>query len=301
MKIGMTLPSMVVDGSYSRQTTLDWSRLCDQAGFASLACGERITFGNQEPLVLLSAAAALTERIRIFPTVMISPMHSTEWLAKRMATLDVLSEGRLALAVGAGGREHDYRAVGATFKGRNTRMRKQVDQLRALWDGTPPFEGAAPIGPSPTRSSGIPIMAGVMGPKASARAAEWADGLCGSVVDGRFDKLGEWVRLANESWEKAGRSHAPELSTTCWYALGQDADQVLKSYVFDYMEIFGEKTARGMADIQTVSSEEALLKACAAARDAGCDEFILVPASAQTAMLEQTIATLEGEQWLSQA
>ena len=298
MKIGMTLPSMVVDGSYSRSTTLDWSRLSEQAGFASLACGERITFGNQEPLVLLSAAAALTERIRIFPTVAISPMHSTAWLAKQMATLDVLSDGRLALAIGSGGREHDYRAVGATFEGRNARMRRQVDRLRALWAGEPPFEGAAPIGPPPTRPGGVPIMAGVMGPKAVLRAASWAEGICGTVVDCDFDKLEGWVHSARGAWQDAGRSTPPELSTTCWYALGEDAERVLKSYVFEYMKIFGEKAARGMAERQVVSSEAALERACQAARDAGCDEFILVPASTDIALLERTVAALGKGGWL---
>jgi alkanesulfonate monooxygenase SsuD/methylene tetrahydromethanopterin reductase-like flavin-dependent oxidoreductase (luciferase family) len=288
---------MVADGSYSRATTLDWCRLSEEAGFASIACGERITFGNQEPLVLLSAAAALTERIRIFPTVSILPMHSTPWLAKQMATLDVLSGGRLTLSVGTGGREHDYRAVGASFEGRNHRMIEQVDELREIWAGKPPFEGADAVGPSPIQDP-IPVLAGVMGPKSVQRAAFWADGLCGSVVDCAFEKLAGWVRHAEESWKKAGKTKRPFVSTTCWYALGPDAEQTLESYVYDYMAIFGDRAARAMAERQVVSSEAALHRACEAVAETGCDELILVPASADRSMMERTVEALAAERWL---
>lgn len=297
MQIGMTLPSMVIDGSYSRSTTLDWCRLSEAAGFASIACGERITFGNQEPLVLLSAAAALTERVRIFPTVAILPMHATPWIAKQMATLDVLSNGRLTLSVGTGGRKHDYRAVGARFEGRNRRMREQIDELRSLWAGHPPFERAGAVGPRPVQDP-VPLLAGVMGPKSTRRAAEWSDGLCGSVVDCDFDGLPGWVRHAREAWEEAGRSQAPFLSTTCWYALGPDAHATLTRYVHDYMAIFGERPARAMAERQVVSSPEALHRACEAAAEAGCDELILVPASADRRLLEDTIDSLSARGWL---
>ena len=182
MKLGITLPAMVADGSYSRATTLDWCRQAEEAGYSSIACGERITYGNQEALVLLSAAAALTERVRVFPTVSILPMHASPWLAKQMATLDVLSGGRLTLSVGTGGREHDYRAVGAPFDRRNDRMIRQVDELRRLWAGEPPFEGADAVGPRPAQDK-IPILAGVTGPKSVRRAADWSDGLCGAVAD----------------------------------------------------------------------------------------------------------------------
>ena len=60
MKIGMTLPSMV--DSYSRNTTLEWCRLIDQGPFESISVGERVTYHNQDIMVLLSAAAALRPR-----------------------------------------------------------------------------------------------------------------------------------------------------------------------------------------------------------------------------------------------
>ena len=297
MQIGMTLPAMVTGGSYSRATTLDWCRQIETGGFSSIACGERITYGNQEPLVLLSAAAALTERVRIFPTVSILPMHASPWLAKQMATLDVLSGGRLTLSVGTGGREHDYRAVGASFERRNGRMIEQVDELRRIWGGEPPFEGADAVGPRPKQPA-IPILAGVIGPKSVRRAAEWSDGLCGSVVDCAFENLAGWVNHAVQSWQEAGKAERPYVSTTCMYALGPEAEATLKDFVLDYMRIFGRENAQAMANIQVLSNEAALQRACEAAAEAGCDEFLLVPASADPGMLERTVEALTAERWL---
>ena len=53
-------------------------------------------------------------------------MHSAVWAAKEIATLDVLSEGRVTVTVGVGGREKDYQAVGASFTKRHQRMDEQI-------------------------------------------------------------------------------------------------------------------------------------------------------------------------------
>ena len=97
MKISLCLPYM--EREYDRSTTLDWCRLADQGPFESLSCGERITSYTQDMRIVLAAAAALTERVRIVPSLYVLPMHSPVRVAKELATLDVLSGGR-------GGRPH---------------------------------------------------------------------------------------------------------------------------------------------------------------------------------------------------
>ncbi len=107
-----------------------------------------------------------------------------------MASVDVLSEGRLTVGVGVGGREHDYRAIGGSFDRRWQRMDEQVARMRRVWAGEPPFEGADPVGPAPVQDGGPPVVAGVMGPKAIARAARWADGVDGAfTMDGDHDQM----------------------------------------------------------------------------------------------------------------
>src|SRR4051794_25290728 len=109
MEIGMSLPTMAE--RYDRSTTLAWCRGIDAGPFSSVSCGERITYHNQEMLVTMSAAAALTERVRVFCNLVVGPLHATAVVAKQLATLDVLAGGRLTVGVGIGGREHDILAA----------------------------------------------------------------------------------------------------------------------------------------------------------------------------------------------
>ena len=156
---------------------------------------ERITYPSHDLTVELAGAAALTERVRLVSTIVILPAHDAVAVAKQMASVDVLSGGRLTVGVGVGGREHDYQAIGAPFDRRWQRMDEQVATMRRIWAGEPPFEGADPVGPPPVQPGGPPIIAGVMGPKAIARAAHWADGVDGAwTMDGSLEHMQRVVR-----------------------------------------------------------------------------------------------------------
>ena len=137
-----------------------------------------------------AAAAALTERVRVFVNLVVLPFHQIPVAAKEIATLDVLSGGRVSLGVGIGGREHDYIAAGSSFARRHQRLDDGVAELRRLWAGGTPFEGADPVGPSPVQIGGPEILAGAMGPKALARAAKWADGISGFTISADADRDG---------------------------------------------------------------------------------------------------------------
>jgi N-acetylglutamate synthase/N-acetylornithine aminotransferase len=65
-----------------------------------LSCGERITGYTLEMRNTLAFAAAVTERVRIVPSLYVLPMHSAVWAAKEIATLDLLSNGRVTVTVG---------------------------------------------------------------------------------------------------------------------------------------------------------------------------------------------------------
>lgn len=287
----MTLPSMVTSG-YDRSTTLDWCRRIDAGPFSSLACGERITYGNQEMRVLLAAAAALTERVRIVPTLYVLPMHATAQVAKEVATLDVLSGGRVTLAVGVGGREEDYRAMGAPFARRFARLDAQVAELRRLWAGEPPHEGAAPVGPRPLQPGGPPIWSGAMGPKSLRRAARWADGVAGFSLAGDPAEVKRGFAAVAEAWREAGRETPPARVSGFWYALGPGAEARLREYAAGYLGIFGEGVARSLAGTLRVHSEAVFRDTVSAIEDLGCDELILVPTSADVGELERTIDLL---------
>ncbi|MGH9075138.1 MAG: LLM class flavin-dependent oxidoreductase [Acidimicrobiales bacterium] len=287
MDIAMTLPTMVPHG---RRELLAWCRDIDEGPWSSLAVPERVTYTSHSLTVQLAAAAALTDRVRLWTTLIVLPAHNAVQVAKDMASVDQLSDGRLTLAVGVGGREHDYRAVGGDFTRRWTRMDAQVAEMRRIWSQEPPFEGADPVGPPPVQAGGPPLVAGVVGPKAMARAARWATGVDdpSAIIEVQGDVLAAARQRVLQAWKDAGRAEEPHFSTSLWYALGPEAKQQLGGYVYDYMKIFDAGTARTMADTAPVHSPEALRRSVENAREVGCDELFLVPTTADPIELSRT-------------
>lgn len=292
MQIGMTLPSMVA--GLDREAILAWCRGVDAGPFSSLACGERITFHNTEMRTLLAAAAALTERVRIVPTLYVLPLHATAQVAKEVASLDVLSGGRVTLTVGVGGREHDYRAAERPFARRFARLDEQVRELRRLWAGEPPFAGADPVGPAPLQKGGPPLWSGAMGPKSLRRAAAWADGVAGFSTAGDPVEVARAFEAVRAAWSEVGVETAPRLVTGFWYALGPDAEERLARYAFEYLRVFGEKPARAMAARCRISSVERFRDCVEEIRALGADELILVPTTTDPAELDRTASALAG-------
>jgi alkanesulfonate monooxygenase SsuD/methylene tetrahydromethanopterin reductase-like flavin-dependent oxidoreductase (luciferase family) len=302
MDIGICLPYMKRD--LSRQTFIDWCQLIDEGPFSSLSVGERITDYTFEMRNVLAFAAGRTERVRIVPSLYVLPMHSAVLCAKEIATLDQLSNGRVTVTVGVGGREHDYRALGASFKNRHQRMDEQVAEMRRIWQGIPPFEGCDPVGPdviqkapsaqTPQASEfgGPPILAGAMGPKAIARASHWADGLYSFSMGGSAQETRTMFDTGRQSWRASGRTSTPRLVGGFWYSLADDAESKLKSYVHDYLKVLGSDLANGVAASMTRFTPESIQEGIEGIRACGADELMLVPASAEISELERLIRLL---------
>ena len=289
MDVSMTLPTMV---PHDRDSTLRWCRDTDAGPWASLAVPERVTYTSHDITVELAAAAALTDRVRLWSTIVILPAHDAVAVAKQMASIDVLSGGRLTVGVGVGGREHDYRAIGGSFERRWQRMDEQVARMRRIWAGEPPFAGADPVGPRPVQDP-VPIIAGVMGPKAIARAAHWADGVDGAwTMDGDREAMAAAFTQIRGAWEDAGRTEAPHLSSSIWYAIGDDAEARLREYAHTYMKIMGDGVGDWAAGAVTCFTPDALRRAVDNARDAGADEFFLVPTTSDPDELARTCDAL---------
>ncbi len=282
----MTLPTML---PHTRADFLAWCRGIDAGPWASLAVPERVTYPSHDVVVQLAGAAVTTERVRLWTTIVILPMHDAVATAKQMASVDVLSDGRLTMGVGIGGREHDYRAVGASFARRFPRMDEQVATMQRIWNGEPPFDGADPVGPPPVQPGGPPLVAGVFGPKGIARVARWAAGVDGAwTLDGNRDVMASAFERIRVAWRDAGRPDPPHLSSSIWYALGDDAERQLRGYAYEYLRIFGDAIGEGAAGMVSCFGADALRRAVDNARDAGADEFFLVPTSADPAELDRT-------------
>jgi alkanesulfonate monooxygenase SsuD/methylene tetrahydromethanopterin reductase-like flavin-dependent oxidoreductase (luciferase family) len=277
MKLGLVMPYMVRD--YDRARILTWAKRIDAGPFDTLSCGERITDYTYDMHTLVSAAAAVTSRVRINPSLYVLPMRSAVFTAKAIASLDVISGGRVEVTVGVGGRPLDYKAVGASFEKRHQRMDDQVAEMKKIWRGEPLFDGSGDIGPRPTQKH-IPIYAGAMGPKAIARAAKWADGIYGAAMGGDREGHEQIFNMARAAWKDAGRKDKPYLIGGFWYSLAPDAKTALQDYVFEYMRYTGEDFARGWAATMSRHTPDAVKEAIENVRAAGADECILVPATA---------------------
>lgn len=278
MKIGICMPYMVRD--YDRDRILTWARKIDAGPFDSLSCGERVTGHTYEMHSILCAAAAVTERVRIMPSLYVLPMRSAVMTAKEVATLDVISDGRVGITVGVGGREKDYRAVGAPFSHRHQRLDDQVAEMKRVWRGETLFEGADEVGPSSPQGANIPIYAGAMGPKAIARASAWADGIYGTSMLGDREGHQAIFEMGKEAWAARGRKDKPYFIGSFWYSLSPDAEHDLKSYIYEYMKYMGDDIGRGMADRATCHTPEAIRQAIENVRAAGADELLICPATA---------------------
>jgi alkanesulfonate monooxygenase SsuD/methylene tetrahydromethanopterin reductase-like flavin-dependent oxidoreductase (luciferase family) len=285
MDIGVCLPYMERD--LSRERLLRWCRMIDEGPFASLSCGERITAYTIEMRTMLGAAAAVTERVRIVPSLYVLPMHSAVWAAKEIATLDLISGGRVEVTVGVGGRPKDYQAVGASFERRHARMDEQVAEMRRIWAGEPPFEGSDEVGPRPVQPGGPPILAGTLGPKATRRAAEWAQGIYMWSGNGVRGEIEQAIHQVERCWAEAGRKEEPRRVAGFWCTLAENSHERLQSYVYDYMKFLGPKFAGAFSKTMDRSNPEAINESIDAMEELGCDELFLVPASSDLEDIER--------------
>ncbi len=284
MDIGVCLPYMEPD--LNRDLLLSWCRKIDEGPFASLSCGERITSHTVEMRTMLGAAAAITERVRIVATLYVLPMHSAVWAAKEIATLDMLSGGRVTVTVGVGGRPMDYKAVGASFKNRHARMDEQVAEMRRIWSGEPAFPGSDPVGPAPVQPGGPPIMAGTLGPKATRRAAEWADGIYMWSGNGEKAEIERMIHQAERCWDEAKRDTRPRLIAGFWCSLAENACERLPRYVYDYLKVLNEDLASAISKMMTRCTPDAINQSLDAMEELGCQELFLVPATSDLADID---------------
>ena len=291
MQVGMTMPVMEPDLD---ATTLEsWARTIDEGPFASLCFGERMAFDNPETLTLLGAVAAWTDRVRLVTTVVVPQLHDPVMLAKALATGDLLCGGRLTVGVGVGGREEDYRAVGADLSLQTMReMAERVAVMRRVWAGEKVTDAVRPVGPPPVQAGGPPVLVGTMGHRTVQHAASWADGLAGVTLDLDTGAVAELFDLARRSWAAAGRG-APRLTTSFFFALGdrEGARDQVHRHLRHYMNWLPVDLVDAMAPATGFAgSEEQLAATLRRFAEIGTDEVHLIPTSSDVAQVARAAA-----------
>jgi alkanesulfonate monooxygenase SsuD/methylene tetrahydromethanopterin reductase-like flavin-dependent oxidoreductase (luciferase family) len=282
MEIGIGLPNAV--RGVARDGIVDWARRAEAAGFSSLGTLDRIAYANYESLIALSAAAAVTERIRLVTDILIAPLRAnTALFAKQTATIDHLSGGRLVLGLAPGGREDDYTLGGVDFHRRGRLFDEQLEALPRLWAG----EGG--LGPAPASPGGRPgLLIGGANEKAYARAARHGDGwTAGGAGPEAFGQAREAVRAA---WKDAGRDGEPRTMALFYFSLGDDPEGAARASLGDYYSFLGDYA--DMIVQGAVKDADGLRSIVAAYEEAGADEVICFPASADPAQVDLLAAAV---------
>lgn len=250
MRIGLALPNVSRMGT--RTNILTIAREAEKLGFDSLWVTERLLYPIQprqayagrmaawpegfksvlDPLDTLIFAAAVTEKIRLGTSLLDFPFYNPARLAKRIATLDVLSNGRAVICGGLGWSEDEFIASGVPFQERSGRMVEMIHALNTLWGPDPvSFKGKyfevplSDFGPKPIQKPRPPLLLGGFAPKALERAARLADGF-NPVAMPDAARTAQFFSAARQAWKDAGREPAiPEIIVRVNH--GSIADQPL--------------------------------------------------------------------------
>lgn len=271
MDIGIGLPSTVPDTSGSQLT--DWARAADDAGFSSLGTIDRIVYPNYDPLVALSAAAAVTTRIKLATSVLLGPLRRNAALvAKQILSIDaVAGGGRTVLGIGVGDRDDDYQVSDVSKAERGVWSDAALVQIRDIWDQA----GKDEIGPAPLNGGPELIVAG--GADASfQRAARFGDGWI--MGGGPPDQFAAERAKVLAAWEDEGREGAPRTLALAYFSLGDDADERAEAYLRDYYAWLGDEVA-GLIASSAAKDAETVQGYIAGFETAGCDELIFMPTS----------------------
>jgi probable F420-dependent oxidoreductase len=215
MKFLYLFPGRTVPPNLSLLDAAAMSELAEtaeRAGFAGVGLDEhpapphrlrRDAAGHDsmDPVVSLAAVAAATTKIRLFTHLVVVPYRNPFLLAKAVATLDVLSKGRVELGVGTGYLEGEFEALGVNFAHRNERFDESIEVMRLAWTGDPvTYRGAdfnavaVSAHPRPTQRPHPPLWIGGNSRRTLRRV----------VAIGRG-----WMSLANPRTHTISRHSAP--------------------------------------------------------------------------------------------
>jgi probable F420-dependent oxidoreductase len=219
--------------SAGREPLARLAPLAEELGYDSLWTGEHVVVPDPrrppspmdpldpilDPMVALAFLAAHTTRLRLATGIVILPQRNPVVLAKQLASLDVLSGGRLVFGMGVGYLEPEMTAVGVPMGRRGARAVEYLEAMRALWEqDQPSFEGefarfaGVNAHPRPLQRP-IPVVMGGHSPAAYRRVVQHANGWYGFMLD--LDATSEQLDGLRRAFDEAGRDMSEiEVSVT---------------------------------------------------------------------------------------
>jgi probable F420-dependent oxidoreductase len=233
MEIGVHLPH--IGPLATREGISAFARMAEEYGFDSLWVSDHVIVPRKlrsrypynvegsfpvppdipflEPLATLLYAAGVTERAKLGTTILVLPMRNPIVTAKTLATLDVLSNGRLILGVGAGWMEEEFRALGVPPERRGARTDEYIQLCKTLWtEQNPSFQGEfwqiedVGFAPKPIQQPHPPVWVGGHSPRALRRAGRFGDAWHAAYLPP--ERLAEPYQQVRRHAQEAGRDPA---------------------------------------------------------------------------------------------
>jgi probable F420-dependent oxidoreductase len=207
MEFAIAIPQYVGEHGFDSDSFRAYLERAEQLGFSGAWAQEQIlgSAPTLSPLEAMTYAAACTRRLRLGCAVFVTPLHNPIHLAKAIATIDQVSQGRAEVGVGTGGRARPFPAFGVDPSGLVARFNEGISVMKACWsDAEITFPGrfwqldGAAMEPKPVQRPHPPLWVGGSHPDALRRAARLGDGFfgAGSQPTSKFADQMQIVRTA---------------------------------------------------------------------------------------------------------
>lgn len=209
-----------------------------------------------DPLEWLAFAAARTDRLNLGTAVIVASQHSAAILAKRVATLDALSGGRVRLGVGIGWQREEYEAIGVPYRDRGRRLDETIEAMRVLWrEDTATYHGKhvhfedVHMDAKPANGVDVPILIGGSSEHAARRAGRLGDGWYPYVISPEDFEKG--VLTIAEAAKEAGRD-ASKVELSIWPASFDFTRTFDLEFVKSYTDAGAERLVISQGESQTI-------------------------------------------------
>ena len=299
MDFGAHLPLMDFGGHpYTFEHLAAYTETAARLGFRALSANDHMVFSVPwlDGPTALAAMIGHSGSMTLATSVSLPVIRGPVPLAKTLAAIDRLSDGRLVVAVGPGSSEHDFDSVGVDFGERWARLDDSIAALRSLWrvDGRP-FVGrfysteGITLDPHPLRQEGPPIWVGSWGSESGLRrTARLADGWLASAYNTTPELFGDaWARLRDLLPAHGKDPDAfPNALATMWFYI-TDSDAEADRIMRDRMVPAIHRPEEALRDRLPVGPADRFAEKLAAFALAGVQRVFVWPVADEADQLER--------------
>jgi probable F420-dependent oxidoreductase len=306
---GAHLPLIGLDRQpWTLHRLLEYAEVAESAGFQILSANDHLVFPRPwlDGPTALAAVLSRTGRMDLATTVALPVVRGPVALAKSLAAIDLLSNGRLTVGVGPGSSARDYAVVGIPFEERWKRLDEAVQVLRTLWLGEgPPFRGkfysteGVTLEPYPAQRPGPPMWIGSWGSEAGLRrVARLGDGWLASAYNTIPEEFAAARRRLEEHLHAVGRdpNRFPNAIATMFFYLSEEratSERIVREVLSPTLNRPEEELRQRLL----VGPAEECAQKLAAYRAAGAERIFLWPVKdelRQLATFQEQVAPLVG-------